>query len=175
VNANKTDSQPAADKSRKMIECDDIQPLILDYMNRELGEGRAVAVREHLRKCKSCQAVAIDIQATLELLHRASKTAPLQRDRLSTGRRKRIIRVFKHPVLSWMENHLLILSLITAVLVIIFVVTSLRYILEKRFAPIEGNPIEVILVDRGQTHVFTGSTNVPLEGMQQGAEKNLVK
>jgi predicted anti-sigma-YlaC factor YlaD len=159
VNGNKTDSQFGADRNKKMIECEDIQPLILDYMNRELGEGRAVAVREHLRKCKVCQAVAIDIQATLELLHTASKTKP-ERDRLSTGRRKRIIRAFKHPVFSWMENNLMILSLIGAIIVIIMIVASMRYMIDRRFAPMEGEPVTVIVVNRGQTNVVVGTTNV---------------
>lgn len=159
MNGNKTDIQPGADKNRKMIDCEDIQPLIMDYMNRELGEGRAAAVREHLRKCKACQAVAIDIEATLHLLHVTSKSGLQGRERLSTGRKKRIIRVFKHPVLSWVEYNRMILSVIGAVILIIIVVLGMRYVINKRFAPIKGKPITVILVERGKTNVVFEATN----------------
>ena len=53
--------------------CGDIQALLYDYMNRELGGARSDLVREHLRHCPNCQKVAADIRRTTELLQAASR------------------------------------------------------------------------------------------------------
>jgi predicted anti-sigma-YlaC factor YlaD len=165
VNENKTNGQIRPEK--KMMQCEDIQPLLFDYMSRELGEGRAAIVREHLRKCKTCQVVAKDIQATLELLHTASKAEPKQIERLTDKRRKKIVWTFTHPVMSWIEKHMFFISVVTAIIMIISVVTFMRFMMEKHFSPIKGELITVMIVSHGQTNVIQGTNNIQSE-VQRG-------
>jgi len=161
VNREKTDSQGKVEK--KLVECADIQLLLFDYMSRELGEGRAAIVREHLRKCKACQVLASDIQATMDLLHTASKTEPTQGERLTESRRNRIVWAFTHPLLSWMHKHILLVSIFGAAILSIAVWFFYRFMIESRFAPLKGEPITVMLVDHGRTNVIQG-TNILQNG-----------
>ncbi len=145
---------------KKLVECEDIQPLLFDYMSRELGEGRAAIVREHLRQCRNCQVLAKDMQATIDLLHKTSKVEAGSPQHLTESRRKRIILAFTHPVISWIYKHIFIFSIVTAVVLFVTVWLFWRFLIERRFAPLEGKPITVIVVDRGRTNVVTGGTNI---------------
>ena len=158
-----TDSQGKAEK--KLVECADIQLLLFDYMSRELGEGRAAIVREHLRKCKACQVLARDIQATMDLLHTASKAGSTQRARLTESRRNRIVWVFTHPLLSWMHKHILLVSIFGTAILSVAVWFFYRFMIESRFAPLKGEPVTVMLVDHGRTNVIRG-TNILQTGGQ---------
>ncbi|MDD4870011.1 MAG: zf-HC2 domain-containing protein [Kiritimatiellae bacterium] len=165
MSEDKTNGEPRSEK--KIMRCEDIQPLLFDYMSRELGEGRAAIVREHLRKCKTCQVVAKDIQATLDLLHTASKAEPKQTERLTDKRRKKIVWAFTHPVMSWMAKHMFFISVIAAIITIISVAAFMRFMLEKHFAPIKGKPITVIIVNRGQTNMIQETSNIQSEVQQR--------
>ncbi|OGV61807.1 MAG: hypothetical protein A2498_16290 [Lentisphaerae bacterium RIFOXYC12_FULL_60_16] len=102
--------------------CDDIQEVLFDYMTRELGGNRADLVREHLRKCDSCQAAAADIQRTLDLLHRARATdihmAPAH---LSEHHHQRLIRAVLHPILDWINRHHILVSILAALALVALV------------------------------------------------------
>ena len=162
MNGEKTDSQGKAD-NKKRVECDDIQPLLFDYMSRELGEGRAAIVREHLRKCKTCQALAKDIQATIDLLHTTSKAGPKQAERLTESRRKKIIWAFTHPIISWMYKHIWLVSVVGALFLFVAVWAFARIMIESRFAPLKGEPVTVIIFNRGQTNVVLGTNEFQTE------------
>jgi predicted anti-sigma-YlaC factor YlaD len=161
VNTDKTDSHCA--QERTIMKCEDIQPLLFDYMSRELTGAREVIIREHLRKCKNCQAAARDIQATLDLLRKASSVEKQQVTHLSESRRKKIVRAFTHPIMSWVERHILLVSIIGAIIVIISVTTFMRFMMEKHFAMPEGEVITVMIVSHGQTNVIAGTNEAQKE------------
>jgi predicted anti-sigma-YlaC factor YlaD len=162
VSGNTTNGQGRAES--KLVKCEDIQPLIFGYMNHELGEGRTAVVREHVRKCKACQATAKDIQATLDLLHAASKTQTPPAERLSEKRRERIFWAFSHPVMDWLKKNLLIVSLVGALIVGVAIVMFYRLLIEKHFEPIYGGePSLIIEVTHGRTNVIQGTNTVPPE------------
>jgi len=158
VNSERIESQIRTEK--KMVECEDIQPLLFDYMSRELGEGRAAIVREHLRKCRNCQILAKDMQAAVDLLHKTSKAGSGSPERLSENRRKKIIWAFTHPIISWIYKNIFIFSIIGALIVILTVWMFSKFLIERRFAPLQGEPITVIIVNHGQTNVVIGDTNI---------------
>lgn len=106
--------------------CEDIQALLFNYVTRELGQARSDLVREHLRKCEKCQAVAKDIQATMNFLRTASKSETVVSDHLSKERRTRIIRAFAHPVIDWIDRHHIIVSVVVTMAVIIVLIVILR-------------------------------------------------
>jgi len=157
VNENNIGNPGRAEK--KLMKCEDIQPLVFDYMNHELGEGRSAVVREHLRKCKECQDIARNIQATMDLLHKASMTGNPQAERLTDNRRKKIIWAFTHPVRSWIAKNLFVFSFIAAIFVFVGVFSFSSWLVRTHFAPKkEGRVVEVILVTRGQTNVVYDET-----------------
>jgi len=158
VNGERTENQIRAEK--KMVECQDIQPLLFDYMSLELGEGRAAIVREHLRKCRNCQILAKDMQATIDLLHETSKTESKNQERLTDGRRKKIIWAFTHPIISWIHKNILIFSVVSAAIVLTALWFFSKFLVESRLAPLAGEPVTVIIVNHGQTNVVIGDTNV---------------
>lgn len=128
-----------------MMSCGDIQSVLFDYMTRELGTARSDLVREHIRKCESCRAAAADIQATLDLLKKASaSTGETMPSRLSRKRRKRIIRAMMHPVLDWISVNHFIVSVIVMGLVIIAALLILRTLEPWRISdPPEGITVTI--------------------------------
>jgi predicted anti-sigma-YlaC factor YlaD len=106
-----------ADTGKKKSVCAEVQPLLFDYMNRELGPGRSDLVREHLRKCRDCQADAASMQATLDLLRSASQRKAHIPRHLSDRRRARIFWSVAHPVLDWVSVNHMLFSLLTALTV----------------------------------------------------------
>lgn len=109
----------ASESTAMRMKCEDIQAVLFDYMSRELGGARSTLVREHLRKCDACQSSAQDIQATLDLLHSASKAETEAPEHLSDARRARIVRAFTHPVIDWIDRHHTLVSLLVALAVVI--------------------------------------------------------
>ena len=108
------------------MSCSDIQDVLFDYMTRELGDARSVLVREHVRKCESCRAAAADIQATLDLLKKASESGGDMPDRLTRKHRKRMVRAMMHPVWDWVSVNHFIVSIIVMGLVILAAILVLR-------------------------------------------------
>lgn len=158
MNGERTENQIRTDK--KLVECEDIQPLLFDYMSRELGEGRAAIVREHLRKCKNCQALAKDMQATIDLLHKTSKADLGNTEHLTESRRKKIVWAFTHPIVSWIYKNIFIFSIVGAAIALTALWFFSRFLVESRFAPLKGEPVTVIIVNHGQTNVVVGDTNM---------------
>lgn len=96
------------------IPCEEIQGLLFDYMNRELGEKRSALIRQHLEKCPECQRTATEIQETMDVLEGASKDRAGVPERLSDDHRARIVFAFTHPVLDWVyHRHILVSAIIT--------------------------------------------------------------
>jgi anti-sigma factor RsiW len=121
----------------RKFKCDDIQSVLFGYMTRELGDGQAQLVREHLRHCTDCSRVAAEIQATLDLLRSASRTQPVSPAHLSEDRRKKMRHAVAHPVRHWMEQHHVLTSvLVTAIVLLIgFLVLRRLRIWERREQP----------------------------------------
>lgn len=115
-----------ADTGTKKSICAEIQPLLFDYMSRELGPGRSDLVREHLRKCPDCQAEAAGMQAAMDVLRAAPRWEPEAPAHLSRWHRAKIIWSVAHPVLDWVIVHHILFSILTvaalilAILLLIF-------------------------------------------------------
>jgi predicted anti-sigma-YlaC factor YlaD len=108
------------------LKCEDVREVLFDYMSRELGPARSVLVREHLRRCESCQSAAAQMQSATELLQKASRDgdgAPL---RLSDARRARVRRAVRHPVWYWISQH----NVIVAVVAVILFLAALAVVLQ---------------------------------------------
>lgn len=134
MNEIKPGDQPQAEK--KLAKCEDIQPLLFDYMSRELGEGRAAVVREHLRKCKACQALAKDMQATHDLLRKSSRAGQKPVERLTESRRNKIIWAFTHPVMNWIGRHRILASILITTALFIGVWAFMHVMLEYYSRPL---------------------------------------
>jgi predicted anti-sigma-YlaC factor YlaD len=127
MNTNESAQKPAGSEPVLRMQCDEIEALLTDYMSRELGEPRALLVREHLRLCPRCQAAASAIGATLELLRRASGEMKGTPEHLSSERRRRVMRAYLHPVLEWFARHHVLVSVIVALIVMtIALVVTIR-------------------------------------------------
>jgi len=114
------------------ISCGEIQELLFDYITRELGEGRSVLVREHLRKCPECQRAAACMQSTFELLHAGSRDWEGLPSRLSDERRARIVFAFAHPVLDWAYRRHVLVSIIITVIALTLLTGVLYHVKTRR-------------------------------------------
>ena len=140
--------RPGAAPSRIRLECADIEKVLFDYMTHELGEGRSDLVREHLRKCESCQARAAEIRATLALLAGASAGRGPVPERLSEDRRARLVRALTHPLLDWIYTHHVLISVLAAVLILSAALLGLRrYRLWLRERPEIDIPVTIVPTD----------------------------
>ncbi len=99
------------------VKCDDIRPLLFDYMTHELGEAQSVLVGEHLRRCEICRTEAAEIQNTIATLQ-AHDPARRAAQHLSAGRHRRLMRAVMHPVADWMLEHHWLTALLTALLIL---------------------------------------------------------
>jgi len=113
------------------MRCDEIDAVLTDYMSHELGESRALLVRDHLRRCPRCQAEASGIGAALDLLRKASGEMKGAPDRLSDARRRRVRRAFLHPVLEWFVRHHVLVSVIIALAVMVALIVAIRNVGER--------------------------------------------
>jgi predicted anti-sigma-YlaC factor YlaD len=108
------------------VRCEDIQTVLFDYMARELGPARSELIREHLRKCPDCQAVAAEIQSTLNLLRRDSDRTAGIPEHLSPERRRRLTWASMHPVMHWIERHHTAVSVLATLIGIALLLLLLR-------------------------------------------------
>ncbi len=145
------------------MKCADIQVLLLDYMNRELGEARSNLVREHLRKCATCQAAAAEIQATLNVLRSASELDKGMPDRLSLDRRQQIIDVLSRPRVDWIY---IVVAIAITIIVTGAVISMFRAMSRAR----ERDLSNAIVVDIGRNfdtnntnRAVTGTNGFPIE------------
>ena len=107
-------------KSTGPLKCEDVQPLLTDYMNRELGPYKSDAVREHLRKCDSCSAAVKELDLAVNLLKSVPKADNENiPKRLSPRSRRRITMAYKHPFLSWLDSNQIYIVLMTLVLLML--------------------------------------------------------
>ena len=109
------------------MKCDLIQPMLLDYLNRELDSVRSDMVWKHLKKCADCEKEAREMESTLEILRKASRYNGGVPDRLSEKHRASIVRALTHPILHWMERYHVMSSLVVALIVIAGIVAYLRW------------------------------------------------
>ena len=117
----KTPSDPQV---TQRLPCDEIQALMLEYMQRDLGEGRSDVIREHTRRCAVCRDRLAELQKTLGLLGAADPDNPAAH--LSERHRARLARALMHPVLDWVYVHHILVSALIATLVLTMVVFGLR-------------------------------------------------
>ena len=118
----------------RKFKCEDIQSVLFDYMTRELGDGQAQLVREHLRHCTGCSRAAAEIQATLDLLHSASRTQPKSPGHLSEDRRRNMRHAIAHPVRHLVETHHALVSVLVTLLALLVAFFVLRrlHVWERR-------------------------------------------
>lgn len=142
-----------------VMECKDIQEVLFAYMTRELGEARSELVREHLRKCPECQRAAGENQATLEELRKAAISDTGLPERLSEKRRARVLWAFMHPALDWIYVHHIMVSALTALLVL---AAALVFLVKMRIweEPPEAGPT-VIIGKTGHGPAGSPATNAP--------------
>jgi predicted anti-sigma-YlaC factor YlaD len=131
------------DAAPRSLKCEDVQGLLFDYLGHELGDARALVVREHLRHCETCRAAAADLQNTLELLHRMSEREKQVALRLSARRRARLRWAFAHPLLDWVFLRHAIISLVVTVVVLALVLFAARKLHILSFDEGEGIRITV--------------------------------
>ncbi len=108
------------------LPCEEIQALMLDYMQHDLGEGRSDLVREHIRCCPACRKRMVEFQGTLGFLHDAPFTQGAVLDHLSERHHRRLVRAIMHPVLDWVYVHHILVSALIAAVVIASVFFGLR-------------------------------------------------
>jgi predicted anti-sigma-YlaC factor YlaD len=123
------------------MKCDDIQPLLFDYMSRELGDARSALVREHLRKCSDCRQAAAEIQSTLDVLRADSGSGSGMATSLSEERRRRMLWAASHPVLDWVYVHHVVVSVAIALVVLLLLSVVLRHARMFRQVPQSGPTI----------------------------------
>ena len=112
-------------RTDRPLPCEAIQALMLEYMQRGLGEGRSDVIREHTRRCETCRERMSDLQNTLGLLDAAFPHGSPP-DHLSDRHRARLARALMHPMLDWVYVHHILVSALVATLVIAGVVAGLR-------------------------------------------------
>ena len=98
--------------------CSEIQPLLFDFLARELGDARADLVRNHLAKCEACRQAAAELERTLSMLRKASEASAGAGERLSADRRARVWHAYAHPVLDWVFSRHLAVSAVAALAVL---------------------------------------------------------
>lgn len=126
-----------ANTSGGVMNCGDIQTALFDYMTHELGQAQSDLVREHLRKCPDCQAEAVRIRHTLELLKEASRSDSSVPKRLSDDRRARMLYAFMHPVLDWVYAHHILVSIIVTTVALLLLFGTLRNVKAWRTGRLE--------------------------------------
>lgn len=131
----------------ELVRCEDIQSVLLEYAERELGDSRSALVREHIRQCDNCQAAFNDIMKTVSMLQDASRPDEELPSRLSDKHYARIVRALMHPVLDWIfVNH----KLVSAIVVIIVLICSLFVLQKVRIWKVEN-------LDRNSYRVYIGT------------------
>lgn len=96
--------------------CAQVQPLLFDYLSRELGDKQSEFIQNHLRHCPVCSREAAELQATVELLRADQSVIPPEK--VSKGVRARLERALLHPFLEWVYVHRRFVSWVAALLLI---------------------------------------------------------
>lgn len=96
--------------------CPQVQPLLFDYLSRELGEKQSEFIQNHLRHCPVCRKEAAELQEAVALLQADRSVIPPER--VSKGVRARLERALLHPVLDWCYLHRRLVSWIAAIVLI---------------------------------------------------------
>ncbi len=118
---------PPEPLGNRPLPCEEIQALMLDYMERDLGQGRSDLVREHIRRCPACNQHFSDIRKTCGLLHDAPFANGVLPEHLSARHHDRLVRAIMHPVLDWIYAHHILVSLLIALLVVATAFIGLRH------------------------------------------------
>lgn len=124
------------------VPCSSVEVMISDFILHELPAGKSDAVREHMRGCAACRAMAAEMQATVGVLTAAESVGePLH---LSEKRRARIFWAIAHPVLDFMRRHHILVSLVLAVILATLVALILSGIrLAGQEPETESYPVDV--------------------------------
>ncbi len=118
--------QTRPDLGDRPLPCEEIQALMLDYMQHDLGEGRSDLVREHIRRCPVCHERMKEIQETIGILHDAPFPHGRMPEHLSERHYNRLARAIMHPILDWVYVHHILISALVAIMVIATVFFGLR-------------------------------------------------
>jgi len=119
-----------------MSPCDEVQDVLLDYLNRELGPARSQFVREHVRRCERCRAAMAELSETIAVLNLARK-APAP-DRLSPERRRLMQRAVLHPVIDWILRHNRTVAVVCTVVLLAGLILLARWAMDIEEPDISG-------------------------------------
>lgn len=127
------------------MKCEDLQNLLTDYMNRELGEARSNLVREHLRICKQCRVKASEIQRAISILQKVAQSQTDIPKKLSESHRARIAKAALHPLREWFYVHYVIIVIFVIIVLIGMAIVFAKVIQQKsREVPVEPSiPIKI--------------------------------
>lgn len=127
------------------MKCEEIQNLLTDYMNRELGEARSNLVREHLRICKQCHAKASEIQKAISILQKVAQSQTDIPKKLSESHRARIAKAALHPLREWFYVHYALIVIFVIIILIGMAIVFAKVIQQKyREVPVEpAIPIKI--------------------------------
>jgi predicted anti-sigma-YlaC factor YlaD len=126
--SNKKDIKPKDENDDRIVKCEDIQELLLEYADRELGDSRSALVREHLLYCDNCKASFEEIMSTITALENAATPDEELPSELSEKHYARVIRALTHPILDWIAVHHRMVAIITAIIVLITTIFALNNI-----------------------------------------------
>jgi predicted anti-sigma-YlaC factor YlaD len=143
MNRDSNAPKPESPEPALRLQCAEIENVLFDYMSHEMGEARALLVREHLRHCPGCRVTAAGMQETVEALRKASREIPQEAEHLSDERRSRVKWALLHPVLEWMVHHHAVVSILIAVAVLLGLVYSLRRAGERKPEDLTGIAITI--------------------------------
>lgn len=155
---------------KKTQKCDEIELLLFPYMSRELGRARSDLVHKHLRKCESCQAMAREIQDTMDALKDTKgEDDDTKTPRLTDEHRQQVYQAAMHPVAHWIEHHHTFISILitTVILVLVFLFMFFKLGLVRPFQDYEEwkrqNPSTNAPTIQLPTNAPSGETTIPVK------------
>jgi predicted anti-sigma-YlaC factor YlaD len=113
-------------KTAKIMKCEDMQELFLEFGARELGGARSDMVRDHLEKCETCQEAYKEVQETLAFLRKTSIPDQELPNKLSTDHQARLSRALMHPVREWIFTHHTLVSIIITIVAVVLTAVYVR-------------------------------------------------
>ena len=132
-------------KSVKIMKCEDMQELFLDFATRELGGARTDIVRDHLEKCETCQSAYREVQETVEFLRKSSLSETDMPDKLSSDHQARLTRALTHPVREWISTHHTVISIIIAIVAVALTVVCVRKLKPRSRFKIKDRGIRILI------------------------------